>query len=132
MLLPSAATDFRKLRDHRNDAIHFRPDVDVNDRLLVLQSIQCLASIIGNQFSAFGPQPWFITGIPGEVYIKKAWEGTPFIRRIYLPGCLALGPNHVVKSVDPWVINDDHPYEKREITDDEFCSLRVAGRRAPT
>src|SRR5207248_1166916 len=30
--------------------------------------------IVAKQFGALGPQPWFITGIPGEMYIKKDWE----------------------------------------------------------
>jgi len=71
VLLPSVVTEFRKLRDRRNDAIHFRPEVDTNDRELALGAIRSLESILSNQFSAFCPQPWFITSIPGEIYIKK-------------------------------------------------------------
>jgi hypothetical protein len=126
VLLPVVVGEFRKLRNRRNDAIHFRPDVDHNDRPLALAAIHSLGSIISEQFSGFGPQPWFITGVPGEVYIKKEWENRPFIRRVYLPKCAPLGPCHEVQSVNPWKIRDDYPYENREITDDEFVSLRVS------
>jgi hypothetical protein len=128
VLLPVVVVEFRKLRDRRNDAIHFRPEVDENDRALALAAISNLNSILGNQFSAFGPQPWFITDIPGEIYIKKDWESRPFIRKIYLPNCAAVGPQHKIESVTPWVIEDDYVYEQREITDQEFCSLRLAAQ----
>src|ERR1017187_3740378 len=63
VLLPAVVLEFRKLRDRRNETIHFRPQVDENDRALALDAIRTLSSILGNQFCAFGPQPWFITDI---------------------------------------------------------------------
>ena len=128
VLLPAAATEFRSLRDRRNDAIHFRPDVDNNDRALALAAIKSLTAIVEHQFAAFGLHPWFITGIPGENYIKKEWEAKPFIREVYLPNCIAVGPNHSVESVNPFVIRDDTVYEDRDVTDEEFCSLRTGGK----
>jgi hypothetical protein len=125
ILLPDVVTEFRKLRDRRNDSIHFGLEVDQNDRGLALDAIKSLAAIIGNQFCAFGPQPWFITRVPGEVYIKKIWEDRPFVRKVYLPNCVAVGPQHKIESVYPWVVNDNFSYEEREITDEEFCSLRL-------
>ena len=128
VLLPAVVLEFRKLRDRRNDAIHFRPEVDENERALALAAISSLGSIIGNQFCAFGPQPWFITDIPGEIYIKKDWESRPFIRKVYLPNCVAVGPQHKIESVMPWRVKDDFAYEERDITDKEFCSLRLAAQ----
>lgn len=84
VLLPSVATDYRKLMDKRHKALHFNPETDTNDRQLALEAIHCLQSIISEQFSSFGVQPWFIPGIRGESYIKKEWESRPFIRKIYL------------------------------------------------
>ena len=77
MLLPAVVLEFRKLRDRRNEAIHFRTEVDENDRALALDAIRSLNAILGNQFCAFGPQPWFITDIPGEIYIKKIGKADP-------------------------------------------------------
>lgn len=123
VLLPEAAKEFRALRDRRNDAIHFRPEVDQTDRDLALASIKSLGSIIGTQFGALGRQPWFLAGVPGEIYIKKDWESRPFIRKVYLPNCKAVGPRHRVESINPWGIRDED-YDEHEITDDEFCLLR--------
>lgn len=124
VLLPDVAEQFRLLKEMRHNAIHFRPEVDRNDRELSLEAIKCLREIIGNQFSAFGPQPWFITNIPGEIYIKKSWENKPFIKKVYLPNCLRLGPKHLIEALVPQVIVKDFEYEAREITDEEFSDLR--------
>lgn len=87
ILLPDVVENFLKLKEMRNKAIHFRPETDHNDRELALRAINCIKAIIGSQFSSWGPQPWFITEIPGEIYIKQSWEEKPFIKKIYLPNC---------------------------------------------
>ena len=104
ILLPEVAKQFRILRDMRHEAIHFRPEVDRNDRELALEAIQCLREIIRCQFSAFGPQPWFITGIPGEIYIKKNWESNPFIQKVYLRNC----PSRRTKEPDRGTYTENH------------------------
>ncbi|MCA9124441.1 MAG: hypothetical protein H6822_33855 [Planctomycetaceae bacterium] len=127
VLLPEVADEFRTLKDMRNKSLHFRPEVDTNDRELALEAIKSLSSIIGTQFSAFGPQPWFIKSIPGEIYIRKASETDPFIKHVYLPNSLHVGYKHKVESVLPqFVVNDQFDYEDREITDEEFSDLRKA------
>jgi hypothetical protein len=116
----------------RNRAIHFNPETDTNDRPLALESLEVVNDIIGSQFSAVGTQPWFLGGVPGEIYIKKEAISAPFIRKIYLPNCLLVGPFHFVESIDPIHgirIRDDAAYDNREITDEEFCRLRAQGRQ---
>lgn len=125
VLLPEVVEKFKELEEMRNKSIHFQPDVDQNDRELALNAIHCLQEIIKNQFSGFGPQPWFITSIPGESYIKKEWEEHPFVRNLYLPNCLLVGPRHVVKKIIPKVeVEDNFGYQDKEISDEEFSRLR--------
>src|SRR4030042_843350 len=125
VLLPEVTKEFHRLKDLRHKAIHFRPEVDRNDRALALEAIRCLREIIRNQFSAFGSQPWFITNIPGEIYIKKSWESNPFIQKVYLPNCLAVGPRHKIEALFPKiVVKDSLQYEDCEVTDEEFSELR--------
>lgn len=125
ILLPDVEENFLKLKEMRNKAIHFRPETDHNDRELALEAINCIKAIIGSQFSGWGPQPWFITGIPGELYIKQSWEEKPFIKKIYLPNCALVGPKHMIESIMPKVIiNDRFEYENIQISDEEFCKLR--------
>ena len=75
----------------------------------------------------FGYQPWFITDVPGEIYIKRKWQDRPFIRKVYLPNSLLGGPRHKVVSVlTPWEVADTEAYAQREVSDEEFCRLRRA------
>ncbi|MEN8129837.1 MAG: hypothetical protein ABFS45_06505, partial [Pseudomonadota bacterium] len=127
VLLPNPASNFQSLMRMRHEALHFRPETDHADGPLALGAIKCLQEIIGEQFPGYGPQPWFITDIPGEVYIKKDWETHPFIRKVYLPGSHFVGPRNRVETVTPVLkIVDSDDYEKAvEITDDEFVRMRV-------
>jgi len=125
VLLPEVVKKFKELEEMRHKSIHFRPDVDRNNRELALNAIHCLQEIIKNQFSGFGPQPRFITSIPGESYIKKECEDQPFIKKIYLPNCLLVGPKHVIKQMSPTVEFDDNfEYPNQEISDEKFVKLR--------
>jgi hypothetical protein len=125
VLLSPVAAELRRLRDHRTAAIHFRPELDEDARPLALAAIQSLSIVIGTQFSAFGNAPWFITGVPGEAYLRKDWEDQPFVRAVYLPNCLRVGPRHRIQSLMPLQVTDEE-YEPREISDQEFCTLRRA------
>lgn len=124
VLLPDTIKYFNELKIHRNKAIHFNPDTDNNDRILALDSIKCLTNIINKQFSAVGNQPWFFI-ISGEIYIKKEWENSPFIQTIYLKNCRYVGYKHKIDSIIPcFIINDNFDYENKELTDEEFSTLR--------
>lgn len=128
VLLPQAQADFRQLMQKRHEAIHFRPETDQNVRGLALEAIVCLQKIIGEQFSGFGPQPWFVPDIPGEIYIKKDWETRPFIKTVYLGNGLRVGPRHKIESMYPRVhiVDPDLANEGEEISDEEFSRRRRA------
>jgi hypothetical protein len=131
VLLPEVGDLYFTLKEMRHKAIHFRPETDKNDRALAMQAIDCLQKIIGIQFAGLGHQPWFMNGIPGEIYIKREWEERPFIKRIYLRSCPRLGPKNVIESYTPKiVINDQFDYEEKEISDEEFVVLRNAALEA--
>ena len=127
VLLPATSDHFRKLSIIRNrHAIHFNPDTDSNDRPLALEAIKLMNEIIACQFSGFAGLPWGL-GIPGEIYIKKASENEPFVAKVYLPNCLLLGPHHTIDDIRPdgtMVVRDAEEYEDREISDEEFCTMR--------
>jgi hypothetical protein len=121
VLLPVTAEKFRELEKIRNKSIHFNPEIDEKTRELSLGAVKILGEIIDNQFSGFGKQPWFMI-VPGAIYIKKEWEAKPFIKKIYLPNCALVGPNHKIKSIMPWSIEDTE-YPQQEISDEEFAEL---------
>lgn len=123
-LLPEAASKFRELSERRNKAIHFRPEVDHDDKDQALAAIHLMQEIVGIQFSAFGGQPWFFC-VPGEMYIKKEWEEKPLIKHIFIPNSLLVGPKHRIEQLFPKiVVNDNFVYDSREVTDEEFNQLR--------
>ncbi|MRR56829.1 MAG: hypothetical protein EG824_01245 [Deltaproteobacteria bacterium] len=126
VLLPQAVEDFRSLMQQRHKAIHFRPETDKNARELALAAIKCLQAIIGEQFCGFGPQPWFITAIPGEIYIKKEWETRPFVAKVYLPNAAPVGYRHRIEAIFPKVqiVDPDHDTTLPEGSDEEFALLR--------
>lgn len=124
VLLPDAAAAFRELAGVRNRAIHFHPETDHNARTLALDAIRLLDRTVMAQFPVMGLQPWFIPDIAGASYIRRTWEDHPFVRRVYLPNCLHVGPDHAVVSVFPeFRIRDRDDYPAVEITDDEFRHL---------
>ncbi len=125
ILLPQAVKKFRELHEKRNFAVHFNPETDDNDKEMALDAIHLIQDIISIQFSAFGSEKPWILFIPGEVYIKKEWEENPFVKNIFLPNSLLVGPSHKIEELVPKiVVNDNFKYEERTVTDEEFSKLR--------
>ena len=124
ILLPEAEKKYKKLYQLRNQSIHFNLKTETNIRDEALQAVLLIQGIIENQFSGWGPHPWFLTDIDGEIYIKKEWEQNPYIKLIYIPNSALVGFHHKVVSISPWTINDNFAYEECEITDTQFTELR--------
>lgn len=123
VLLPETVIAYRRLHEIRNRTIHFKPEVDHNERQLALEAIHTLNEIIQVQFGAMGLQPWFIPQIRGAAFISKEAEQQPFVRRVYLPNCFLVGPKHSMEyDAGRWHIHDVD-YEDREISDNEFRNL---------
>lgn len=111
----------------RHRAIHFNPVTAERDRDYAIEALKHLDEIITVQFGGLGPQPWFIPDVAGAAYIRKDWESNPFVRLVYLPASLLVGPNHQVENIDIesgiWTISDEE-YEDKEITDAEFVQMQ--------
>jgi hypothetical protein len=96
-----------------------------------------MRSILQKQFGVFGSRPWILGCVPGEMYIKKEAESQPFVRRLFLPCCLLLGPWHRYGDFKDgaFQVHEHLAYADREVTDEEFCAMRNAfnanGQRLP-
>jgi len=124
VLLPKPTDNFKKLEKLRHQSIHFNPEANTDARNLALEAIQLLQSIVEEQFSAFGTQPWYIKGIKGSTYIAKDYEQHPFVQEVIIPNCRLVGPDHRLEySQKGWVVHDEEDYPEREITDEEFAEL---------
>ena len=126
IFLPKTTEKFLELKVKRHRSIHFNLDTEINIRQEALEAVLLIQEIINEQFCAFGNRPWFITNIPGEIYIKKDWENNPFIKLVYLPNTLQLGYKHKIESINPYKINDNFQYEENEISDEEYSKKRVS------
>lgn len=126
ILLPEAEKDFRLLARKRNEALHFRLETEQNVRSMALEAVRCLQRIIGEQFSGLGCQPWFLTGVPGEIYIRTSWESNPFIRKVYLPNGPLVGYRHRIESLHPriHIVDPDKNQMGPRISDEDFVRLR--------
>ena len=124
VLLPETKPYLLKLKDLRHKyAAHFNFETDTKDRELALEAILSFQEFIRIQFGFLGQQPWFIPKTRGHFFIKKEYEDDPFVRRVYLPSCVLVGPNFKLTTVSGGFKVVDEEYEDRKITDEEFVKL---------
>jgi len=124
VLLPNVAEACRKLMRLRHRSLHFNPETEDNDRSSALGAIRELSMIIEGQFAGIGAKPWYIPGTKGATFVKKSYESAPFVRKIILPNCRLVGHLHILEIKDDiWRVHDEHEYEEKEITDEEFVEL---------
>ncbi len=126
ILLPDVRDAFLRLSKIRNRSVHFTQSTDSNSREQALEALHLITTIVAKQFSAFGPEPWFIEGAVGESYIKRDWETNPFIRKVYLPCCKLVGPLHEIQDMGPPTLIVDAPeYPDIDLTDKQFLEVRA-------
>lgn len=124
VLLKEVASTFRQFKETRNIAIHFNPETDQNDRGLALLAIEQLSKVIQGQFGAHGTHPWFISEIGSATFIRKSYQGEPFVREVILPNCVLVGPLHTLDDKQgKWIVHDEHDYPDREVSDEEFADM---------
>jgi hypothetical protein len=125
VLVAGVGDEFRALSKLRNRAIHYDPAMAELDRDLAIIALKHLHGIISLQFGGFGLQPWFISEARGVAFIRKDWEEVPFVKLVYVPASLCVGPHHYVDT-DPetgdWIVYDQE-YEDRDITDEEYLQM---------
>lgn len=130
VLLPDATDAFRRLKQQRDAALHFRPDTDTNARELALAALTTLREIIEGQFGALTPKPWYMSDTPGETFIRASSQDDPFVREVILPSpsALLVGPRHELEA-DPaaqigFVLVDVGDAGPEVGSDEEFLALR--------
>ncbi|MBZ0135778.1 MAG: hypothetical protein K8I27_05355 [Planctomycetes bacterium] len=124
VLLPQAATHFRELLTVRNRSVHFDRNLESETRERALEAILLVTKIVQTQFTElFGP-PWIIPGTKGATFIARDWETNPFVRKVYLPNCVHVGPYHLLDQNEVgWFVSADKSPESGERTDEEFTAI---------
>tara|TARA_R110002049_G_scaffold308226_2_gene511407 strand:- start:2087 stop:2926 length:840 start_codon:yes stop_codon:yes gene_type:complete len=124
ILLPEVVSEFKTLMKIRHKSIHFNQKLTSDLRKYSLDAIMTIQKILFKQFSGFGNQPWFITAIPGEIYLRKEWESKPFVKTYYIPNCILVSPYHRLEGSLPFKIVDKKIPENQILSDEEFIELR--------
>jgi hypothetical protein len=124
ILLPKTVQSFKLLRNLRNKTLHFNPDTDANDRAMAFEANKLFTEIVNEQFSGFGLQPWYIEGTKGAMFVKKNYENRPFVNKVVLSNCQLVGFMHQLEArKGQWIVLDNHKYEDRHVSDQEFRDL---------
>ena len=102
VLTKEAEAAFRDLEKRRNFALHFNIEIEQRTDEFALEAIQAFEKVVTSQFGALAESPW-IFWEPGETYIRRDAETNPFVKLVYLPNCIFVGPQHTIRSVVPFV-----------------------------
>lgn len=125
VLADGVGTEFLALSELRNRSIHFNPETYQSLREDALAALQSLNAIISKQFGYFGRQPWFIEDTPGAQFLKRAYEGHPFVRAYIIPRSAYVGPLYgmEISQEGHWMHLDYADYGDDELSDEEFAKL---------
>jgi len=132
VLVPMAAEAFRKLKTVRHRSLHFRPELEGDVRPQALDAIKLFQRIVDAQFGVFGP--WHIPNDAGLPLVRKDAEDQPFVRRVVVPNCAYVGPEHDLHPGPNgrWRVTDRADYPAEEIPDDEWVRRFKAAPHAGT
>lgn len=122
---PEVVSEFKLLHRLRNDSIHFRAKIAQQSRDYALRALSHLSRIIVMQFGAIpAGQPWFIPTNEAIGFIAKDWEEHAFIKLVFVPNSVYVGPCHFVEKIEPstwsWQFKDDTIDDGNHLTDDEY------------
>jgi hypothetical protein len=125
VLVSKAAQTFQRLRLLRHQALHFTESTDTDTRGQALQAIRLFQEIVVEQFSTHGLQPWYLPEKPGAVsFVREDHQHHPFVKRVILPNCRLVGPDHELRlGLQGWDVIDHSPDDGTDGTDEEFLRL---------
>jgi hypothetical protein len=125
VLTATAEEAFKELKVQRNYALHFNRDTVSKVRQLALEANSSFGKMLEAQFSPVGNLPW-IFWVPGETYLKQSYLEQPFVKLVFVPNSVCVGPKHRVRNIFPHEVEDLPIYAEQEVSDDEFTALRTA------
>ncbi|WP_417623007.1 hypothetical protein [Parasphingorhabdus sp.] len=122
VLLPEVVEEFLALKNIRHRSIHFNMSTYQSLKDDALAAILCMRAVIEKQFGSHGPQPWFLKGTKGHLFIARDYEENPFVQTYYLPNCPFVGPHFSMAYGDNgWKVIDYPDYGEGEWSDEEFA-----------
>jgi hypothetical protein len=114
-------TAFSKLKQYRNDSIHYKEGYDFESN--AYNAIKALTDIIDMQFNFISRKDLFwVFDVPGEIWLKNEVINNPFVKEFVIPSCTLLTPLDEPFS-DPPVMAPAASIPLN-LTDEEFIKLR--------
>ena len=123
ILLPDVAEQFSGLAALRHRSLHFNVETYDNLRGDALAAVGHIRTIVERQFGTFGTQPWYIEGILGASFVKRAFEDHPFVRRYLLQQSPFVGTRSRIEFDENRRARfvDFFDYGDGGVTDEEYC-----------
>lgn len=128
VLSEPVADTYRTLEQLRHAAIHFEPELQAAEREPALTALLAIQEIVTHVFEPHGRPPRFIRD--SGVYFARAAEDDPLVKRIFLPHCALVSPNHAMEPDEDrsggWIVMDDVDYPEGPLSDEEFLTREKA------
>ncbi len=122
---------YRDLENRRHAAVHFDPTLRAGGRESALAALLALQQIVGRVFEPHGGPPRYIADTPGTSYLSLQAEQEPLVRRIFIPNCALVSPDHRLESdisvPGEWRVYDNSEYPSEPLTDEQFAE-RLRGK----
>jgi len=123
---------YRDLEQLRHAAVHFDPTLRADGRESALGALLALQRIVERVFEPHGGPPRYIADTPGASYLSLQAEQEPLVRRIFVPNCVLVSPDHRMEPDDSilgeWRVYDNSDYPSDPLTDGQFAErLREKG-----
>jgi hypothetical protein len=116
---------YRELERRRHAAVHFDPIVNPAVQDPALAALLALQQIVEYLFEPHGGPPRYIADTPGVSYLSLQAEEEPLVKRIFIPNCALVSPNHRMEAdasaLGEWRIYDDVGYPSDSLTDAQFA-----------
>ncbi|MDD2594108.1 MAG: hypothetical protein PHT45_07195 [Bacteroidales bacterium] len=111
---------FLKLKQYRNDSIHYNEGYDFEHNSH--DAIKTLAKVIDLQFNYISRTDLFwVFDAPGEILLRTDKVDIPFVKEFVLPHCALIGP-YCEPMATPPVKTKEYPL--KPFTDEKFIELR--------
>ena len=127
VLPPRTASTYLKLATLRNEAIHYRRQLDSGARRHALEAIHLLQDVVQDVFNPLGGPPIFIAGVAGASFISLEAERLPLVRRFFIPASFLVSPRHSIEPLSDgtgFIFYDDLDYSNESgcqyLSDAEF------------
>lgn len=127
------AKKYRSLAKLRNDAVHYRRDIEARARSATLEAMELLTHIINHIFAPIGGPPRFIAGTAGNSFLTIASESHPLVQKYFIPSSVLVSPDFEFRNsiLEVW---DEQDYgaihSVDDLTDEEFVAHLPSSRRS--